>query len=236
MFCVYSVSLGLKQRSPTPGPRTGTRSVGHLVPGRTERINNLHYFRFIYYLSLNDVLFRKITRFSLLHLSMTHSWRMSRRLSRSRDTLPLKAGPWKYCLTLNRSVVQRGLGTTGLKHSVWQKCSNKGNQGAGKAFFMVLYFTGSLIMYWLTVQCSTERNSLHCPRALDTQQALHQFMPHSHNSSQFVVLTSISCSYGTTWTVCVVCVHVHLCVTYKMVSLATAPANHRNILPAHTTC
>ena len=41
----------------TRGPQYWYRSVGHLVPGRTERINNLHYFRFIYYLSLNDVLF-----------------------------------------------------------------------------------------------------------------------------------------------------------------------------------
>ena len=42
-----------------PNPRVADqyRSVGHLVPGRTERINNLHCFRFIYYLSLNDVLF-----------------------------------------------------------------------------------------------------------------------------------------------------------------------------------
>ena len=38
----------LEQRSPTPG---------HLIPGRTERINNLHYSRFIYYLSPEDVLF-----------------------------------------------------------------------------------------------------------------------------------------------------------------------------------
>ena len=103
-----------------PNPRHADRYrfVGHLVPGRTERINNLHYFRFIYYLSLNDVLFRKMTRFSLLHPSMTHSWRMSRRLSQSRDTLFLKAGPWKYCLTLNQSVAQRGLGTTGLSYTV----------------------------------------------------------------------------------------------------------------------
>ena len=28
-----------------------------------------------------------------------------------------KAGPWKYCLTLNRSVAQRGLGTTALTQS-----------------------------------------------------------------------------------------------------------------------
>ena len=96
------------------------RSVGHLVPGRTERINDLHYFRFIYYLSLNDVLFWKMTRFSLLHPSMSHSWRISRRLSRSRDTLHLKAGPWKYCLTLNRSVAQRGLGTTALEEVQFQ--------------------------------------------------------------------------------------------------------------------
>ena len=95
------------------------RSVGHLVPGRTERINNLHYFRFIYYLSLNDVLFWKMTRFALLHPSMTHSWRMSRRLSRSCVTLPLKVSPWKYCLTLNRSVAQRGLGTTVIDH-LWR--------------------------------------------------------------------------------------------------------------------
>ena len=93
----------------------GPQPPGHLVPGRTERINNLHYFCFIYYLSLNDVLFWKMTRFSLLHPSMTHSWRRSRGLSRSRDKLPLKAGPWKYCLTLNRSVAQRGLGTTAVE-------------------------------------------------------------------------------------------------------------------------
>ena len=75
---------------PNPRATNRYRSVGHLIPGRTERINNLHYFSFIYYLSLNDVLFWKMTRFSPLHLSMTHSWRMSRRLSWSRDTLPLK--------------------------------------------------------------------------------------------------------------------------------------------------
>ena len=104
-------------RSEVPNPRAADRywSVGHLVPGRTERINNLHYFRFIYYLSLNDVLFRKMTRFSLF--TSVYVRRMSRRLSRSRDKLPLKAGPWKYCLTLNRSVVQRGLGTTALGKS-----------------------------------------------------------------------------------------------------------------------
>ena len=75
-----------------PNPQAVDRywSVGHLVPGLTERINNLHYFRFIYYLSLNHVLFWKMTRFSPLHPSMIYSWRMSRRLSRSRDTLPLK--------------------------------------------------------------------------------------------------------------------------------------------------
>ena len=71
-----------------------------------------------------------MTRFSLLHPSMTHSWRMSRRLSRSRDTLPLKAGPWKYCLTLNRSVAQRGLGTTALGYifvfKLWLKCTFQG--------------------------------------------------------------------------------------------------------------
>ena len=80
-----------KSEVPNPQAADRYRSVGHLVPGRTERINNLHYFRFIYYLSLNDVLFRKMTRFSLLHPSMTHSWHMSRRLSWSLDTLPLKA-------------------------------------------------------------------------------------------------------------------------------------------------
>ena len=31
------------------------RSVGQLVPGHTERINNLYYFCSIYYLILNDV-------------------------------------------------------------------------------------------------------------------------------------------------------------------------------------
>ena len=62
--------FSLAQRSPTLGPQR-YRSVGHLELGRTERINDLHYFRFIYYLSLNNVLFQKMTRFSLLHLSMT---------------------------------------------------------------------------------------------------------------------------------------------------------------------
>ena len=36
----------LTQRSPIPGPRDRYRSVGHLVPGRTETIKNLHYLRF----------------------------------------------------------------------------------------------------------------------------------------------------------------------------------------------
>ena len=48
-------------------------------------------------------------------------WRMSRHLFQSRDTLPLKAGPWKYCLTLNRSVAQRGLGTTDVHEWMYLK-------------------------------------------------------------------------------------------------------------------
>ena len=63
----------LDHRVPNPRAADRYRSVGHLVPGRAERKNNLHYFRFIYYLSLNDVLFRKMTRFSPVHPSMTHS-------------------------------------------------------------------------------------------------------------------------------------------------------------------
>ena len=40
-------------RAAVPNPR----AMGRLLLGRTERINNLHYFLFIYYLSLNNVLF-----------------------------------------------------------------------------------------------------------------------------------------------------------------------------------
>ena len=58
--CVWS-----KSEVPNPWAVDRYRSVGHLVPGRTEKINNLHYFRFIYYLSLNDVLFWKMTRLSV---------------------------------------------------------------------------------------------------------------------------------------------------------------------------
>src|SRR4029434_3342780 len=36
---------GLYQWSPTTGPRPGTGSVRHFLPGRKERINNLYNFR-----------------------------------------------------------------------------------------------------------------------------------------------------------------------------------------------
>ena len=69
----------------------GYQSVGHLVPGRTERINNLHYFRFIYYLSPERCFILKNDQ--ILSVTSVYDARKSRRLSRSRDTLPLKAGP-----------------------------------------------------------------------------------------------------------------------------------------------
>lgn len=42
---------------PNPWDADRHRSVGQLVPDRTERMHILHYFHFIYYLILNNVLF-----------------------------------------------------------------------------------------------------------------------------------------------------------------------------------
>lgn len=80
--------MSSKPAVPNPRAEDQYRSVGHLVPGRTERINNLHYFRFIYFRIWKMFYFEKLPD------SLRHSWRTSRRCARSRGyRLPLKWNP-----------------------------------------------------------------------------------------------------------------------------------------------